>query len=230
MLVNIKPHSTFQKYFNGVDLKVDLDCYADIIDYIKSMHTSFAKYIHVQANNGLQETFTILDKNLHELSPEELYMRRPHKNDTLYIVPAIIGGGGKRGPLMLIAAAALIFFAPALLASAGVSGVASAGVAAGTAGAVGAIPILGGTLGSIAGSIGLNLALMGISMLLAPKTPKTETSRDNNAFGSLVNTTSSGIPIPLHYGLVRVAGQLITGYSKTINKADGDTITMADVL
>ena len=232
MIVAIKPHSTFKKYFNGADLEADLECYADIIDYLRSMHTRFSKYIHIQANTGIQETFTILDKNLRELTNEELYMRRPHKGDVLYIVPTIIGGGGKRGAGALIAAAALVFFLPAILASAGVAGVASAGVAAGTSAAVGALPMLGGltTVAGFASTVGLNLALMGVSMLLAPKTPETPPSRDNNAFGSLVNTTNSGIPVALHYGLDRVAGQLISGYTKTIPKADSVTLTIAEVL
>ena len=231
LLVAIKPHSTLKKYFNGSNLVVDLYCYADVIDYIRSMHTSFTTYAHAQANSGIQETFTILDKNLRELSGEELYMRRPHKGDVLHIVPAIVGGGGKRGAGALIAAAALVFFLPAILASAGVAGVAgAAGATLGTAAAVGNIGILGSTLGALSGTIGLNLALMGVSMLLAPKTPKTETSRDNNAFGSLVNTTNSGIPVALHYGLDRVAGQLISGYTKTIRKADGDDVGLSDIV
>lgn len=224
LLVSIKPHSTLKKYFNGDNLVVDLFCYADVIDYIRSMHTRFTKYIHIQANNGIEETFTILDKNLRELNGEELYMRKPHKGDVLYIVPVIMGGGGKRGGLALIAAAALIFFAPALLA--GMGGIAGATTAA----TIGTLNLLGGTVAGITSTVGLNLALMGVSMLLAPKTPKTEPSRDNNAFGSLVNTTSSGIPVALHYGQVRVAGQLITGYTKTIPKADGDDVSLSTVL
>ena len=38
--------------------------------------------------------------------------------------------------------------------------------------------------------------------------PRTE----NNMFGSLQNTTTSGIPIPLNYGVMRVAGQFLSGY------------------
>ena len=210
MLVKIKPHSTFQKYFNGINLQADLFCYADVLDYIRSMHPAFTKYIHNQSVNGLQETFTILDKNLREMTQDELFMRKPHAEDMLYIVPAIMGGGGKRGALALLAAAALIYFAPALL---GISSTAST--------------LFGlTTVGTLTSTIGLNLALMSVTMLVAPKTPKTEPSRDNNAFGSLVNTTSSGIPVALHYGLVRVAGQLITGYIKTNDKADGDEPTV----
>lgn len=230
MLVSIKPHSSISKYFNGTELQVDLSCYADVLDYIRSMHPAFTKYIHTQANNGLQETFTLLDKNLHELSSDEMVMRKPHKGDVIHIVPSIVGGGGKRGGIMLLAAAALIFFAPAMLAAAGVAGTATATAALGTAGAVANIGVLGTTLGAITSTLGLNLALMGISMLLTPKTPTAETSRDNGAFGSLTNTTSSGTPVALHYGLVRVAGQLISGYTQTINTSNGDEVTVSQVL
>lgn len=222
LLVSIKPHSTLQKYFSGVDLKADLFCYADVIDYIRSMHPAFTKYIHNQSVNGLQETFTLLDKNLRELTQDELLIRRPHKDDIIYIVPTILGGGGKRGSLALIAAAALMVFlptiAPALASSLG--GITLAGTA-GTATAVTAL--------SVTQTLGINLALMGVTMLLAPKTRTADASRDNNAFGSLVNTTASGTPVALHYGLVRVAGQLITGFVKTVEKADGDELTVDTV-
>lgn len=210
LLVTIKPHSTFQKYFRGTDLKADLNSYIEVMDYIRGLHPDFTSYIQKQAQQDFQETFTILDKDLHELTPDELYMRKPHKNDVLYIVPAVIGGGGKRGALALLAAAALIFFAPQLLAAMGSSLTATT-------------PIIGNlTLGTLTSTLGLNLALMGVSMLLMPKPKSAESSRDNDAFGSLVNTTSSGTPVALHYGLVRVAGQLITGYTKTINIVPGD--------
>lgn len=185
------------------------------MDYIRGLHPDFTSYIQTQTNQGLQESFTILDKDLHELTPDELYMRKPHKNDVLYIVPAVLGGGGKRGALALIAAAALIFFAPQLLAAAGMGG--------GSAAAVAGTSVIGNlTIGTLSSTLGLNLALMGIAMLLAPKQRSTESSRDNDSFGSLVNTTSSGTPVALHYGLVRVAGQLISGYTKTINLVPGD--------
>lgn len=216
LLVTIKPHSTFQKYFRGSDLRADLNSYIEVMDYIRGLHPDFTSYIQNQAQNGLQESFTILDRNLHELTPDELYMRKPHKNDVLYIVPAIIGGGGKRGLLALIAAAALLFFAPQLLAMGGFGG--------GSAATVASTKVLFGltTVGTLTSTLGLNLALMGISMLLMPKPKEAESSRDNDAFGSLVNTTSSGTPVALHYGLVRVGGQLISGYTKTISTVPGD--------
>ena len=217
MIISIKPHSSIQKFFRGTDLKVDIAAYSDLLYYISSMHPDFIKYVKQQVENNLQETFSFLDKNLKEINKDDMYMRRPKENDVIYIVPVIVGGGGKRGVGALIAAAALVFFLPAILASAGVAGVAGAtGATLGTAAAVGNIGILGSTLGAVTGTIGLNLALMGVSMLFMPKTKTAESSRDNDMFGSLVNTTSSGIPIPINYGLVRVAGQLISGYVKTI--------------
>ena len=216
MIISIKPHSTIQKFFRGTDLKVDIASYSDILYYIHSMHPDFISYIKRQADNELQEVFSFLDKDLREITKDDMLMRRPKEGDIIYIVPTIVGGGGKRGALALIAVAAFIIFLPAILGSLGVAGVTSAGAAAGSAAAVGAIPMFGTTLAAITSNVGLTLAMMGITMLFMPKQQKAETSRDNDMFGSLVNTTNSGTPIPINYGLVRIAGQLVSGYVKTI--------------
>lgn len=213
MIISIKPHSSIQKFFRGTDLKVDIAAYSDLLYYISSMHPDFITYVKQQVENNLQETFSFLDKNLKEISKDDMYMRRPKENDVIYIVPVIVGGGGKRGAGALILAAIALATFPLWAPAAGLGAVASATaytVAAGTAAATAV------SIGSIVGTIGLNLALMGVSMLFMPKTKTAESSRDNDMFGSLVNTTSSGIPIPINYGLVRVAGQLISGYVKTI--------------
>ena len=42
----------------------------------------------------------------------------------------------------------------------------------------------------------------------------------------IVNTINSGTPIPLIYGLHRVAGQLISGYLDTVDHGKDDTITV----
>lgn len=224
MIVNIKPHSTLQKYFRGTDLKADLNHYADVIEYIYSLHPDFLTYVKKQSQNELQETFTFLDKNLREISQDEMFMRKAHENDVIYIVPAIVGGGGKRGIIALLAVAALMIAFPLVAGMASMSGTALATFAGSSA-------LLGTTTaGALIGTIGLNLALMGVSMLLAPK-PNTsaETSRDNDAFGGLTNTTSSGVPIPLNYGLVRVAGQLVSGYTKTIpSSSSGEDIALTE--
>lgn len=205
MIISIKPHSSIQQFFRGTDLRIDVNTYSDVLLYLQSMHPEFIAYVKRQIENGLQETFSFLDRNLREITKDDMYMRRAREDDVIHIVPAIVGGGGKRGALAMIAMAALLVFLPEAL-----PGVASylGGItlAAGTA-TTAAVTAL-----SVAQTIGLNLALMGITMLFTPKQKAAESSRDNDAFGSLVNTMASGTPISLNYGLVRVAGQLISGY------------------
>lgn len=225
MLVSIKPHSSLQKYFRGTDLKADISSYADVLEYINGLHPDFIVYLKKQAENGLQETFTFLDKNLRDISTDEMFMRKPHEGDIIYIVPSIIGGGGKRGASALILIAIAMITFPYWAGAAGLGGALTTTFAGATvaAGATTAIS-------SIVATIGLNLALMGVAMLLMPKNnTKADNSRDNDMFGSLTNTTSSGTPIPLHYGLVRVAGQLVTGYTKTIESPTDDDVSLTSI-
>lgn len=227
MIVNIKPHSTLQKYFRGTELKADINHYADVLEYIYSIHPDFLTYVKKQSQNELQETFTFLDKNLREINQDEMFMRKAHDGDTIYIVPAIVGGGGKRGIIAILAVAALMIAFPLV---AGMASMAGTGLATASSAVLWGTGATAMTLGSLVGTIGLNLALMGVSMLLMPK-PNTsaESSRDNNAFGGLTNTTASGTPIPLNYGLVRVAGQLISGYTKTIpSSSSGEDVALTE--
>ena len=45
-------------------------------------------------------------------------------------------------------------------------------------------------------------------------------------FGSLKNTTSSGTPIPIHYGLMRVSGQFLSGYIQTNRHGKSDQVNV----
>ena len=226
MLIKIKPHSTLQKYFRGTDLKADINYYADILDYINSIHPDFLNYTKQQSHNDFQETFTFLDKNLREINQDEMFMRKAHEDDIIYIVPAIVGGGGKRGIFAILAIAALMLALPMLAPA--LSGTLSSTYIFGSATSAMSL-----TVGGLIHTVGLNLAIMGVTMLLMPKPTiaSGESSRDNNAFGSLTNTTSSGTPIPLNYGLVRVAGQLISGYVKTAESTSaGEDVSLTDIL
>lgn len=229
LLIKIKPHSSLQKYFRGADLKADINYYADIVDYINSIHPDFLTYIKQQSQNEFQETFTFLDKNLREITKDEMFMRKAHEDDIVYIVPSIVGGGGKRGIVALLAIAALMIAFPLV---AGMASMAGTGLATASATVLWGTGATAMTLGTFVGTIGLNLALMGVTMLLAPKTnTSSESSRDNNAFGGLTNTTASGTPIPLNYGLVRVAGQLISGYVETAETtSNGEDVSLSSLI
>ena len=78
---------------------------------------------------------------------------------------------------------------------------------------------LAGIPSFVKGMLG-NLALSFIGALLTskPKQKQMEVTKDsgtrteNNMFGSLTNTTTSGTPVQLSYGTMRVAGQFLSGY------------------
>jgi predicted phage tail protein len=55
-----------------------------------------------------------------------------------------------------------------------------------------------------------------------------EAVRENGAFESLTNSTSSGTPIPLHYGMPRVSGQFLSGYVDSTQHGKNDLIKVRD--
>jgi predicted phage tail protein len=79
-------------------------------------------------------------------------------------------------------------------------------------------PYTGG-LGSALVSMGLALALGGVSQLLAPRasasaTPEKADNQPSLAFDGAVNTTGQGGPVPLGYGRMIVGSQIISvGFS-----------------
>jgi predicted phage tail protein len=105
--------------------------------------------------------------------------------------------------------------------------------------AVGSAPVSGGGLFSafsampgFAKSMLGNIAMSFISSLFNKK-PKAQqetdqSTRENGMFGGLTNSTQSGTPIALHYGLVRVAGQFISGYIESEEHAKNDVVKVGD--
>jgi predicted phage tail protein len=209
-----------------LELKADLDAYGDIWRYISAMHPDFIHYIREQKQNGLQEGFVFLDKKLREITPEELLIRHCKENDIIHIVPAIVGEGGKRGIFILAALAAAFILIPPIAGalSSAVSGTAAAATTAGTTGffgSIGAAIKASPFLSNLVTNVGLAL----LSSLFSSRPRQGEEARQNDLFGSLTNTTSSGVPIGLHYGQVRAAGQFISGFILTIPHSKGETVT-----
>ncbi|AUT62877.1 tail assembly protein [Paraburkholderia terrae] len=79
--------------------------------------------------------------------------------------------------------------------------------------------ISGGALAPAMISIGLSLALSGVSQLIAPRasasaTPENAENQPSLAFDGAVNTTGQGGPVPLGYGHVLIGSQIISvGFS-----------------
>ena len=223
MLVTIKPHSSFSKFFSEKEYIADFKNYNDIFFYLNGMHKRFITYLYQQKAQGIEESFVFLDKNLRIILPDELQIKHAREGDIIHIVPAVVGGGGKRGGILkILALAAFVFIALPAIAAAS-----SAGAAAGMTGvSVGSVTSAAGVtstaispaLGKMLTSLVTNLSLSILSSMFASN-PKEEQTRQSDMFGSLTNSTSSGTPIALNYGLVRVAGQMINGYVLSLGHA-----------
>lgn len=84
------------------------------------------------------------------------------------------------------------------------------------------IPGLGPAAAGMLASIGIQLALQGIVELLTPD-PDNNQEEKSSLFNGPVNTTKTGVPVPIAYGQVEVGG-VVTNFSFTrarIENANG---------
>lgn len=122
---------------------------------------------------------------------DESDLHYPQSTGTLRIVP-VVQGAGAWGKIIAGAALAVV----GLVVS----------------------PYTGG-LGMALVSMGLSLALGGVSQLLAPRakgsaTPENADNQPSLAFDGTVNTTGQGGPVPLGYGRMIIGSQIISvGFS-----------------
>lgn len=235
MLITLKVHSSFNKFFNQSSYTVDITSYADMLFYINSMHPKFIGYLTEQELTGTNnEGYVFLNKDLTILSNDDLFMTKAREGDVLYLVPAIIGGGGKRGGIFAILAVV------GLAIVTGGFSLAAGSVAGGAAGQAGAALGSQGIFGSVFSAFkalpafAQNLVTsVGLSVLVRafqrqPSVNEPEAVRENGAFESLTNSTSSGTPIPLHYGMPRVSGQFLSGYVDSTQHGKNDLIKVRD--
>ncbi len=218
MLTKIKIHSAYKNIFSQSEYTADLTRYGDLPFYLGSMHPKFRNYANAIHTGDCQEGYSLLDKNLNVVQEEDLQIKKVKPNEVFYVVPAIIGGGGKRTTAMLAIAAIGI--------ATGGFGMLGAGAATGGTAAAGG----GFAFGSFAQTLGVNIGLALVTSLFTKREKVKEVDqsiRENDMFGSLQNTSNSGTPIPLIYGMHRVAGQLISGYLDTVDHGKSDTITVA---
>lgn len=225
MLVKIHVHSTLSHLFSESIISADLKYYLEVIRYFSTMQPKFINYLRQQDSIGVEESYALLDSNLTLITPDDLLIKRFNEGDTIYVVPAIMGGGGKRGGLLAVAALASVFvLAPALAPALAQAGVPGAGAFATTLADKGLFAAIKGS--SFLSSVLTNVGLALLSSLFMKKPEKADSNSRNDMFGALKNTIESGTPIPIHYGLVRVGGQFISGYIQTIDHAKGENISV----
>jgi len=176
----------------------------DIFKLIECQTPGFRKYLVEAAESGIGyeirrgEEFVTEDTLFLSLGKEDIIITE---------VPA----GAKSGGAKLLAAAAIValfvMFPETFIATQNVMTPA------------GAVPIPVGltTPGLIAASVAVNLALAGITQLLAPG-PEVDSAESNESylFNGPVNTAKQGIPVPVAYGELIVGGAPISiNYSTT---------------
>ena len=128
-----------------------------------------------------------------------------------------IPAGQKSGWAKVLAAIALIVVtagAAALAAGSAIASVASVSTLAGAqmVGLSGGLSLaMGTTLGKLAITFGINLAIQGVTQMMTkgPETDKADTNK-GYLFNGPVNTTQQGLPVPVAYGELIVGGAVIS--------------------
>lgn len=226
-------HKVLQKYTDGYEeFTSEGDSYIDIVINCIRMFPNLEKVFKIIATRNINEELVLIENR--EIVPFENYILPPKKDCKLILCPVIGGGGGNTNIILIIA---LVVIVVLLWWNPGSWAFASSSIAAGGAGATGAsvgavaASATVTTLGSIAIGLAINIAIT----LLTP-TAKSQVSsggrptRNNDAYEGLVNTSSTSTPVTLNYGNIRVAGQLVSGYTKTIDHGESDIIEVKDYL
>lgn len=233
MQIKIHFHKIFQPFTKVNEITIDVDDFMGLSLALQNLFPNLKR--HIGFNNSSQTnahfdgiSFITREKTI--VTDRELYKNcMPEKHSEIWVVPCLMGGGGgsTSSIIMGLAFAAIAVFAlPALapafgIATSGFGGLAASGT------------ILGGLAKSLLG-FGINLILSGIMQIFQPRpkpnepTTDANTRRNNDPFDGLANTLSAGQPIPLTYGLNRLAGQFASGYIKTINHGRDDVIKVSD--
>ena len=223
MAATLKINSVFKNHFDKSDYQINVNNYYDIEFYLRGVHPRFNNYIRQIQTGEANESFALVDSNLRIIGKEQMTLKKVKDGDIIYLVPVVTGAGGKKGFLIAASVVALSFAFPNPFSLP--SGFIGPGTAVQEAssfgGAIfqGAAGIFGGLPSFIQGIIG-NLALSLITSLFTSKPPGRDqqvtqdsgTRTENNMFGSLVNSTTSGTPVGVNYGLFRLGGQFLSGY------------------
>lgn len=248
MQIELRIHSSYKPYFDQSSYSIEVIDFEDIHLYLRNLHPKFDAYLKAVQRKDTEEAVCLVDSTFRALDYNTKQMKKIKDGDVYYVAPMIVGGGGKRGFIAIAAFAVLavatggfgLMAAPAGGAMPGAVGGATmagegGGVLAGTLGGSGG----GGIFGSLGTAVSNmptflksiigNLAISFITSLFTKKpkspvaaTPDSAARTENNMFNSLQNSTESGTPIALNYGMTRVAGQFVSGYLHTTAHGKGN--------
>ena len=191
---------------------------AEAFQCLNANFPEFKKYILEKCEENVGFHIDVAGNELED--PREILLELKRGDITVTPIPA----GAKSGPAKILAAIALTVATAGI--GAYVAGAATAGAAGGMA-AVGAtfssFSAFAGTLGALAGAGGMmgiattmalgmatNLALSGITQMMAPD-PATDGDQEQSyLFNGAEQNIIEGDPVPVLYGRLRVPGQPVS--------------------
>ena len=195
-------HKILHKYTDVESHSFEVEDFKSLINGLNHLFPKLKLYANTSNKGELLEFFTLVH-NRTNIIKDNHYLKNTIPDDMLeiWLVPTI-SGSGKIGKLLIGVAAIAVSF---LLGPTSI-----------------ALPFFGTfDLAKILFSVGLNLVLGSFleENLKAPElggqTPDAAERRNNDSFDGLTNTISSNKAVNLNYGLVRIAGQFVSGYVET---------------
>ena len=232
-MLTIKPVGSMKSFFAEDEYMIDVKNCIDVVLYIQSMHPKLGLFMKQAEALATFEDFCFLDAESKIIDPQLFPYHKFKEDDVLYIAPVITGAGGRTGTIIVIAALiAITIAAPYLAPATKQTAAATAKMQTAFVAAQSAFSVT-----SIVTNIAISLA-MNLVMSLFTSTPKARTREitkdsgtrsQNDAFGSLVNNTVAGTPIALNYGLMRCAGQFLSGYILSQQHAQNDAPSIASI-
>lgn len=175
---------------------------ASIFKLIECQTPGFKKYLTDAAEADVG--FEIQRGSEFLENPEELLLSLNDEDIIITEVPSGSKSGGAK-ILAAIAIVALLVINPGLIFSQIITTTGASGAAVGATGGLNA-------LGLAAASVAVNLAITGITQLLAPG-PETEPDKkDSYLFSGPSNNGRQGLPVPILYGELIVGGMPISAY------------------
>jgi predicted phage tail protein len=182
----------------GTHFQFNAPTVRDALKCLESNFPSFKGYLIASHEKSVGFVIDVADNTLDYI--EECIMDLNVGDITITPVPA----GSKSGAAKILAAiamVALIIANPGLLLYT---------PATGTAGTAGFVAATLTTKGMVVAALSLNLAMMGLTQMMAPDPATDQDQEQSYLFNGAESNTVQGDPVPVLYGLLRVPGQPIS--------------------
>lgn len=190
----------------GNEYTMTVDSFSEVFRCLECNFSDFRKYLISCDEKNIGFVCEVAGSPLN--SEAELLLE--YKEGDMIITPLPMGSKSGAGKILAaVAIMAAVVFVPHLMAG-GLQGLSATISSAGLGSTMAAGFYASGTIGLIATSIAINLAMTGIQQMMAPD-PSTDSDQDESyLFQGTGQTLIEGDPVPVLYGKLRVPGRPIS--------------------